>query len=247
MRIPIGAVIVAALLSACVGTKVSIPSKSLMKSMNNPGDNAGFLDLFSMNPNPKRQSTPARFTFRLRSDVQGSPWQDLGQLNSPRFQNTRFKLPPGNYHLRIEQDEGKKKDFPIRIESSHYTMFYFGALMQTMEAPKADARGTTTQAVGNWGGSMTLPVIFDFEVGDPTPNDEKYLMGALITPDWIKRAYAAFMLGQFGTEKSIPALKSFELDAIMGEVAKDAKKKIIHPEVVSNETNHGTNSKSFSY
>lgn len=247
MRISIGAVMVAALLSACVSTKVSIPSKSLVKSLNTPGDNAGFLDLFSMNPNPKRQNTAARFTFRLRSDAQGSSWQDLGWLNSPRFKNSRFKLPPGNYHLRIEQDEGKKKDFPIRIESSHYTMFYFGALMQTMEAPKADGRGTTTRSVGNWGGSITLPVIFDFQAGDPIPNDEKYLTGALITPQWIKRAYAAFLLGQFGTEKSIPALKSFELDAIMGEVAKDARKKIIHPEVVSDETIHNINSKSFSY
>jgi hypothetical protein len=94
-------------------------------------------------------------------------------------------------------------------------MFYFGALIQTMEAPKADGRGTTTGGFGNWGGSITLPVIFDFQAGDPIPNDEKYLTGALVTPEWIKRAYAAFLLGQFGTEKSIPALKSFELDAII--------------------------------
>ncbi len=245
MRERIVAMMVVALLTGCVTTtKVSLPSTQLSKEIFSPVNESGFLDLFTINPNPARQGSALRIDVRLRAEAKGSPWQSLGSFNSPRFKNTRFKLPVGNYLIRIEQGKGNIKDFTVRVDNQKHTMVYYCALLQTMEAPQGDGRGESTHAVGNWGGSVTLAVIFDYDVGNPISTDENELMKEMINSSWKKRAYAGFLLAQFGTQKSIPLLERFESDGVMGEVAKDAKRKILNREVSSHEKSVNIDSKS---
>jgi hypothetical protein len=175
-------------------------------------------------------SPPISFQFSVRKDEKGRFWEKLGHGGPV---NKRISLPPGNYIVRVDINSSEHmQDVPVVIKPEKFTLLFYESEIPHIANHESVLKGSDRIATGGYKHitfTKQVPYFVNIKSYLPISNEEETLQKTIVTTDWRVRAHAAMLLGQYGTKKSLPILKSLKDDEPVRVIANRAVVKIKSP------------------